>query len=531
VSLAAPHPEDDNLPPIPPVTMTKDRQIVDTSGQIWTFHASNDSGKPVDSGKSVDSGKPVAIGKLMTLKWNLLREDFKPGRVLQKAIHLFQLYLIRRMQFSGTHTIRNDFETFRRLLRWIAQNCLPPSKEFTWGVLSYSTFAQFLEHGMTTGNRGNDFAKLRDFYKWAAFGKYAGFDRQLALALKRIRAQGNVKGAAVRFRDKTKGPFDAAERKMIIAAIDRKASSRRDRACVMIHLELGPNPLAVVKIRSSELTKYEVKVAEEGRPRSLVRYKIDLPQIKKRKEKRETKPKPISKELGQLLEELKSKDPNAQLFHWLDPDYPEQSIARAMRRFSNAAKLVSPRTGKRLNIHPRRFRSTLGTEMSNDGASDIQIAGALGHTDTQQVRNYRETSSCIVGQLGPKGDEVYEPVLGAFRGKIIDSHTESAFPGVPPQVIPSSSPYLPVLNLDLGGIGMCGRNVRKDGLCSLAPPMTCYGCDSFAPFRNGPHEEVLNSLETMKASDSRTSQHLDDAIAVAKQLVAQIRSEEKRGKK
>ena len=67
----------------------------------------------------------------------------------------------------------------------------------------------FLEDGLSTASKGNDFARLREMYFWGAFGvQLPEFDPDLALALKTIRAQGNVKGAAVRFRDPLKGPLD-----------------------------------------------------------------------------------------------------------------------------------------------------------------------------------------------------------------------------------------------------------------------------------------------------------------------------------
>lgn len=100
--------------------------------------------------------------------------------------------------------------------------------------------------------------------------------------------------------------------------------------------------------------------------------------------------------------------------------------------------------------------------------------------------------------------------------------------GFPPKVVPSASSHLPLL--DVGGIGLCGRDVRKDGLCNLAPPLTCYACEFFAAFRHGPHQEVLDSLVDIRtsmegSSDMRIPKQLDGVIAAARQLVTQIRAE------
>ena len=91
---------------------------------------------------------------------------------------------------------------------------------------------------------------------------------------------------------------------------------------------------------------------------------------------------------------------------------------------------------------------------------------------------------------------------------------------------------MPVLPVDIGGIGMCGRDVRNDGLCRLAPPLTCYPCEFFAAFRDGPHAEVLKALEQVKeqlkeSSDPRIPMQLEEVIAAARQLVAQIVKERK----
>jgi len=77
---------------------------------------------------------------------------------------------------------------------------------------------------------------------------------------------------------------------------------------------------------------------------------------------------------------------------------------------------------------------------------------------------------------------------------------------------------------------MCGRDVRKDGLCRLAPPLTCYPCEFFAAFRGGPHAEILTALERitteMKAvSDSRIPMQLEGVMAAIRQLLAQIARE------
>jgi hypothetical protein len=257
-----------------------------------------------------------------------------------------------------------------------------------------------------------------------------------------------------------------------------------------------------------------------------------VPRVKKRTEFRQTKTRPISLELGQLLEQLNSGHQPDRLFHWLNELYPEQHIHMQMNNFVEKAHLVSPRTSQALRLSPRRFRYTLGTEAAKEGASPAKIAELLDHSDLQNVDVYVEASSYVVDQLGKKFDDAFEPIARRFCGHIVDSRTKPAFPGVPPKIIPSTSLHLPMLPMDFGGIGLCGRDVRNNGLCRLAPPLTCYPCEFFAAFRDGPHAEVLKALETVRddlkeSSDLRIPMQLDEVVEAVKHLVVRIETEKK----
>jgi hypothetical protein len=503
--------------PLPSSVVTKDRQIVDTSQPVWRFRVSHDG------------------GKLVKINWPVLECDASPISLPSRTVRLFQLYLSRKLGFSKGHTIRNDFAMLRRFFRWLRtrSDFHRGKKSFGWGMADEKLFRLFLEHGLMTGERGNDFARLRDFYCWGAFvQREPEFNRELALSLRAIRAQGNVKGAAVRFRHVLKGPLDGSEQRMVIDTLRSGKGRAVDRAVVMIHLELGINPNSTVRLKNRDLLKFELKTVENGHSVSRNRYQLAVPRVKKRTEFREVKMRPISSELGGLLEALKKGGPDDPLFHWLIDCYPEGDVVRAMKRFAEEAKLISPRTGQTLWLAPRRFRYTLGTEAAREGASPASIAELLDHSDLQNVDVYVEASSYVVDQLGQKFDEVFEPIARRFRGKVVESHTESAFPGVPAKMIPSTSLHLPVLPVNIGGIGMCGRDVRKDGLCHLAPPLTCYPCEFFAAFRDGPHAQVVAALERIiaelkESSDLRIPMQLEEVVVAARQLVAQIAADKK----
>jgi integrase len=484
------------LPPLPAVraqVITKDRQIVDTTGEVWSFRASADG------------------GWLLKIDWHLILPAASQLSLSDRSVHILKIYLAYRLTFSKGMTVRNDFVMLRRFFLWYAARLHSAGahryEPFDWSQVTEEMFRAFLEHGLSTASRGNDFARLREMYFWGAFGvQLPEFDRDLALALKTIRAQGNVKGAAVRFRDPLKGPLDSDEQRIVILAIAAGAGTPFDRALLMLHLELGLNPQSTARMKNHDLRVFETKIVDGGHSRTITKYQIQMPCVKKRKEFRETRTRPVSDQLGQLLIALRKGGPEDPLFHWLPADSPEEGINQAMARFATAARLISPRTRSQLHLTPRRFRSTLATEMAREGAS------------------------YVVDQLGEQFDRVFDPLLQRFRGRIVDSHIRSAFPGVPPKSIPGELVHLPTAPLNLGGIGMCGRDVRKDGLCRLAPPLTCYPCEFFAAFRAGPHAEVLAALERIAeemkpVSDSRIPMQLEDVMSAIRQLLAQIAQE------
>jgi hypothetical protein len=165
--------------------------------------------------------------------------------------------------------------------------------------------------------------------------------------------------------------------------------------------------------------------------------------------------------------------------------------------------------------------------MAEEGASIIHIAEVLDHTDTQNVRVYVETASSIVDAVAKATDEALAPLVRRFQGSIIDSAEDLSRKGIPTQIIPAIVPHLNIANLNAGGIGMCGRDIHKDGLCRLLPPLSCYLCPSFAALRDGPHREMLNSIEmflaeNQGAADKRIQMQLQDVCSAIRQVTEQL---------
>ena len=502
------------LPGLRSVVLSKDRQRVATASDVWQVRSSPDG------------------GALLRWNWQQFCRHTGQASLDERSVDILRLYAAHKLTTSKAGTVGGTLGAVMRLLRWYptyaARTGRDPSS-LSWASVDESLLEAFLVHSMRTSQRGNDLSRLRDVYRWGAFGLcLPDFDVRLAVACEAMRAPGNVLGAAVRNQDPLAGPLDADEQRLLIAAIQQRAGDDRDRALVMLFFELGMNSEAAARLWNDGLVAYRVNlVGPGGRPQQEVAYHLAVPRMKKRAEHRETRNRPISRELGELLDGLRQ--PGELLLPWVAGVRPQHCIRNAMRRWVRAACIISPRTRQPLRLSPRRLRYTLATEMAREGASRHKIADVLDHSDLRHVEVYIEASSYVARQVGERFDAAFEPWLRRFEGTLTDRPAPSPAGTLP--VVPGFAPQLPVLPLDLGGIGLCGRDVFADGLCGLAPPLTCYTCPSFAAFRDGPHGIIGDALERLietrmdGEADRRIPLQLEDTVTAIRQLQVQLQQE------
>jgi hypothetical protein len=245
--------------PLPPRSVLSfDGQLVDTCKEIWRLRSSLDGGKRID------------------LDW--ARQDSENILGL-RAQDLLRLYFADRITRKKARTIENDFRMFLRLQTWLRSR----KKSLAgWTDLTEGIARAFLQHGVEhTADKGNDFSRLRTFYRWGVARQYKDFDPGFLDILRSTKAVGNAKGHNVRFRDAIRGPFTSDELLLIARAVREDLGTSRDRAIVMLHMELGHNPDASVRLRNSDLIRYETN--------SAVVWQLDVPRVKKRIPRRETK--------------------------------------------------------------------------------------------------------------------------------------------------------------------------------------------------------------------------------------------------
>lgn len=479
-----------SLPLLPLEAHTRDGQRILPSDDVWTFRKRNGG------------------GGVLTLDWTRLR-GLSP-----RMTHIAKVILAGRLARYATRTTNNDFDTLRRLGTWHEQEKKPGDRDLDWSDLDLAFGERWLAHGMNSAEQGNDFARLRDLYRYGVEAiRHEDFTAVRLLALETVRAPGNLKGNAVRDGDPEKGYFTAPEVDLIVDAIGGGVGSAEQRATVWLSLETGRNALQYTLLTNADLTRIELSDDSSHK----VLYQVQTRRIKKRTIEDAKIGWPISTTLGDLLWSLRKGGSEQPLLHWLNANQPESALTQCMQSWATTADLVSPRTGRRLRLNARRFRVTMLTNAADEGMSAEHLAILADHTDLQNIQVYIDRSPIFLQRIQEKVDAIYDPIVRRFKGTFTTSEN-AARDGA--AVIPGTAVHLPVL--DVGGVGICG----KHGLCQLAPPLTCYPCPHFVAFRDGPHATVVEALEQfMRGMDERIGLQLAAVLAAAREVVAQIENE------
>lgn len=502
----------EELPVLPPEVVTKDRQCLRTAGDRWFLRA------------NVDGGGEVII-------------DFRPLYEVctDRFVHIAQRYVVKKARTSAALTLRNIAQSLRRATRFWSRK-LPLPQQVDWSMLDEGDFQALLTHGLQspTGVAGNDFAAVRALYAWGCHvARLRDFSPELTLQLKAISAPGNLKGRKVLNMDPEDGPFTTDEVELIDDAINEWKGGLNSAVIVQLFQELGIRPIQALRTRWSGLKCYEVNIVENGVPRTLCRYTLDIPRAKERGEERVEETRPISTRLGTRLRAHKPVQMTNEtpLFWWLGEMASTLDVDAIVQAWIDHCGLISPRTMKALKGNPTRFRYTLATEAARDGASKMHVAYLLFQKDPQNVEVYFDAAGTVMEQIETLLEKTFGDHINRFLGKISSSAEPVPHPGLKRRVVPPSFPQLPDMPLLKLGLGACGQNVDTEGLCRLAPPITCYRCPKFAAFRDADHQAVLAALENFALTrfgglaDPRVAGELILTIVAIRQLIEQIAEE------
>lgn len=370
--------------------------------------------------------------------------------------------------------------------------------------------------------------------RWGALG-YAGIDRDAIHSLGQLRLKGNRKGVDVATRHPTKGPFTDIELEALQSGLNtaygKGLVSDAEYSLCWLFMALGQRPVQYALLKVCDVTctdgsdgtrTYGIRVPRakrrDGNPRAEFKFRVLTPQI--------------GRHIYRYAQQVKTFF-NGKLSDPSDaPLFPSTQVGVVPAGFAyhltsdevgslleasfNRLNVVSERTGDFIKVGAKRFRTTVGTRAAQEGHSELVIAELLDHSDTQNVGVYVKATPEIVARIDRAMAMYMAPLAQAFAGKLIEGPAEAtrAFD-------PASEIRAPGITGGFKAMSSCG----KAGPCGFLKPIGCYTCDSFEPWLDGPHEQVLEHLlsrrdQQMMTTDPRIASINDRTIYAVAQVVA-----------
>lgn len=434
--------------------------------------------------------------------------DFRLALPLPSAVlHAVALYTAERIKLVSPGTVKTTFD----VLCFLSRSEILAAEVAEGGAISTAFFAEM------RGFNNLPFWRLhhvRHWYRWCAMQGLPHFSGETANLLDDQVVGGMVKGRAVRTRDPLRGAFDDIEFGAIVTKLRARGEevlSLFERTLLWLEIAFGRNPFAYALMREEDYRP----VAEVGTKR--IYHGFRVPQIKQGHTYMRSgfEPKQLNQELGPMVSALiaenaktRARDgwpegcalplfsrhkPQPHMFggplHEFAMHLTGTEIRHAVKSAIEKLELVSHRTGEPLEAFPRRFRYTFGTRMVEEGASPAQLAIGLGHADLQHVGVYYETRASQVERLDAALAVTLGPIADAFMGRIVDDEADVVNGDDPAKRIPWFRRKFGEKPQRAGDLGVCGS-----GPCGLFAPVSCYTCEKFQPWRDGPHREVLDWL-------------------------------------
>lgn len=435
------------------------------------------------------------------LNFGLIRSSIS-GELL---ISLKKTLVWYAQNMSGSHTF-NMYSHFRRLCKWENDRNNQICELITGPIIT--------NYKISLGKNEWWLGSLRGFLeKWFAFG-YPGIDQSVNEAFSLWRIKGNRKGQDVQTRSYTKSAFSNIELEAIESACLTGFKQGRIKLDELVLVTLlkatGRRPGQLADLVCSDL----IMIPSEDD--SSLSYFLRCPRAKQRGRgfRADFRDIALTAEIGDLVSELISENMSRisevrienidigerlPLFpHWRRisqlfkgetlHDKPEDylhlvrgSLNQKLTKAIHHLDLFSERTGEKLKVFPLRFRRTTGTRAAQEGYGPLIIAELLDHSDTQNAYVYTENIPEHVDAINRAVAQQLAPLAQAFAGKLVDREADA---------VRGDDPSSRIRTMSGQPAGTCGEH----GFCGALAPIACYTCDSFQPWLDGPHEEVLSSL-------------------------------------
>jgi len=389
---------------------------------------------------------------------------------------------------------------------------------------------------------------IRGFLRfWHQSGLY-GISDEFIEAIGKLSFKGNEKGQAVLSHDPIKGPYTQLEMEAIIDGLNNAFMEGRvsmdEWVLVKLYAERGLRRAQVAQLAFQDFSK-EGNTFRINQPRSKQRdlgfresfssfsisedlyNAVQLLKTQRVSEIAELANEQFARSLTllplfpiheTLIQHASQNAPiDANCFQ------PREALDALLAEAANAINATSERTGQRIHLTSKRFRSTLGTDLNREGAGVGVIAAALDHTDHQNAGVYVESTGDNATRLNQKIGPLLAPLAQAFAGMVVRGED---------QAIRGDDPTSRIRSLDgTENVGSCGNHA----FCSANAPVACYTCVKFQPWLDAPHEDVLADLyedreRTLRVTGDETMARILDRSILAVEDVIQrcqlIKSEE-----
>ena len=390
------------------------------------------------TGNTIDtSGTRWRLNARSILNWNLM--PLTHGTTLE-ALKSYIRHSIRKY---SPDTI---FAQFFRLKAMIiaANECnYEIAQTNVFDIALYETAHSHLLQKVSPDTARNCLDTYRRWYLWCTDVGFEGFDEDVATALENRIIGGNIKGAAVLRDDPNAGPLRRIQFDTLTAQLrqaeENHTLSIETLAAAWLFITYGTNTRNMLLLNEEDLIKTRLIDGSEF-------YELRIPRIKKRQQQERTdfKTRALPPGIGQLLEKLKQQNARQRRLALLDHN-PTRFSQPMFRRKKPYAELLDTEfaaeayrqpdawfnqvlahvveelelksaDGEPLRLTPRRLRYTFATRLVQEGASPMELAEALDHTDLQHVMVYFNTRSDAVVRLDSVLTLPLTPVAQAFRG-------------------------------------------------------------------------------------------------------------------
>jgi hypothetical protein len=490
------------------------------------------------SGAIIDtSGQTWRLGPETSVTWSGY-SDLQP--IVRDAL---EAHIRNQVRVNSPRYVEGQFCHLKHLAApAVKQACLGETKtEGTVGLQTFLAFKASVADTVSPDNRDTYHGHFIRWYVWCADMALPGFDAEVAAELEAIKLKRNPQGAAVMRQDPNTGPLHMTE----YQALQDRLRSPAGQALPLTHqvvtwllLSFGLNPKSLRVMQEDDFLRTEL-------PDGSTFYELRIPRIKKRTvgERSQFRTRSLVPEIGRMIEFLLSQNKNCQNVATPAVDRVRPLIRSATVRagvlgtpfesdlhrahsgefsaiLAEVAIALDLRTpaGEPLRLTPRRLRYTFATRLVQDGASPEEVADALDHSDTSHVMIYFNTRSDIVRRLDKAVGLALAPIAQAFMGTLVADERDAIRGDDEASRIRHYSPTLKTLD----PVGTCG----SFGFCGLHAPISCYTCQQFQPWVDGPHERVFEALEAernarlSRGADVRMTQiHDRTMLAVAEVML------------